>query len=231
MALRQTISASEIRAGMNPPKPAAGNSNFPNQASKPNRNTTMKRMIGSTAAVACLLLAGCATGPLTQTNAANASAAGIARDSRAALRSLYTSQPETRALGKRARAVLVFPGITKAGLLVGGMAGNGAMIRSNGAIGGYYQTAGLSYGLQAGVQQYGYALFLMSDEALRQLDRRDGWEIGSSPSVVIVDKGMAGSFSTTTLDKQAYAVFFNQQGLMAGLGLQGSKITRIQPEG
>lgn len=193
--------------------------------------TKMKRTLEAIAivAVSCLSLVSCATGPLTATNAANASAGQISRDSRAALRGLYQSNPKASSLGNRAQAVLVFPKITKAGFMVGGMAGNGAMFGSTGSIRGYYQTAGLSYGLQAGVQQYGYALFLMNNEALRKLDQSGGWEIGSSPSVVVVDKGMAGSLSTTTLDKDAYAVFFDQKGLMAGLGLQGSKITRIKP--
>ncbi len=191
----------------------------------------MKHAFGSIATIAlsCLALASCATGPVTRANAATASAGQIARDSRTALRGLYQSDPGARSLGNRAKAVLVFPAITKAGFVVGGMAGNGAMIGADGSIRGYYQTAGLSYGLQAGVQQYGYALFLMNKEALRHLDQTNGWEIGSNPSVVVVDKGMAASLSTTTLDRQAYAVFFNQHGLMAGIGLQGSKITRIKP--
>ena len=180
-------------------------------------------------AVSCLALASCATGPVTRANASTASASQITRDSRAALRGLYQSDAGARSLGNRAKAVLVFPAITKAGFGIGGMAGNGAMIGADGSNRGYYQTAGLSYGLQAGVQQYGYALFLMNKEARRHLDQSNGWEIGSNPSVVVVDTGMARSLSTTTLDKQAYAVFFNQRGLMAGLGLQGSKVTRIKP--
>ena len=113
--------------------------------------------------------------------------------------------------------------------MVGGMAGNGALIRNDGTIRDFYQTAGASYGLQAGIQKYGYALFLMDDSAFANLNRADGWEVGSSPSLVIVDEGMATSLTTTTLNKSTYAFFFNQRGLMGGLGLQGSKITRIHP--
>ena len=69
----------------------------------------------------------------------------------------------------------------------------------------------------------------MSDDALSYLQRSDGWEIGSGPSVVIVDKGMAKTMTSTTLTQDVYAVVFNQKGLMAGVGLQGSKITRITP--
>ena len=104
------------------------------------------------------------------------------------------------------------------------------MIRDSGEISGFYQTTAASYGLQAGVQEFGYALFFMNDAAYRSVSRSGGWEIGSSPSLVIVDKGVATSLTTTTLDKNMYAFFFDQRGLMGGLGLQGSKITRIQPQ-
>ena len=109
------------------------------------------------------------------------------------------------------------------------MGGNGALVRQDGSIQDFYQTGGLSYGLQAGVQKYGYALFLMDREAFVNINRAEGWEVGSSPSLVIVDKGKSSSLSTTTIDSGTYAFFFNQTGLMGGLGLQGSKITRIHP--
>ena len=177
------------------------------------------------------LMPSCATNdPVTQTNAAGSSASRISRDSRAALASLYAQNPTAKALGRKARAVLVFPSIVKGGFVVGAQAGNGAMIRDTGVISGYYQTTAASYGLQAGVQEFGYALFFMNDQAFSNINRSGGWEIGSSPSLVVVDKGMATSMTTTTLDKNMYAFFFNQRGLMGGLGLQGSKITRIHPK-
>ena len=84
-----------------------------------------------------------------------------------------------------------------------------------------------SCGLQAGVQSFGYALFFMTDSALDYLDRTSGWEIGVGPSVVIVDEGVAKSLTTTTAKSDIYAFFFDQKGLMAGIGLQGTKVTRI----
>lgn len=190
----------------------------------------MKHIVKSLKAGAALILASltlsqCATGPTSS----GASASQIASDSRAALRDLYKQNPKARQLGAKAKGVLVFPSIAKGGFVVGGMGGNGSLVRPDGSIRDYYQTGGLSYGLQAGVQKYGYALFLMDREAFNNINRADGWEIGSSPSLVIVDKGKAASLSTTTIDSGTYAFFFNQTGLMGGLGLQGSKITRIHP--
>jgi lipid-binding SYLF domain-containing protein len=182
------------------------------------------------AASALTALPSCTTDPITQANAATSSASQISRDSRAALKSLYAQNPAARAIGKQAKGVLVFPSVVKGGLIVGAQAGNGAMIRDTGEISGFYQTTAASYGLQAGVQEFGYALFFMNDDAYRSINRSGGWEIGSSPSLVIVDKGVATSLTTTTIDKNMYAFFFNQRGLMGGLGLQGSKITRIRPQ-
>jgi lipid-binding SYLF domain-containing protein len=79
------------------------------------------------------------------------------------------------------------------------------------------------------VQKFGYALFFMTDSALKYLDKSGGWEIGSGPSLVVVDQGFAKSMSSTTLTQDVYAYIFDQKGLMAGLGIQGSKITRIHP--
>ena len=185
--------------------------------------------IGSLLAAASAALTGCGNDPVTNLNAASVNPRELAADSRAALQQLYRKKPAARRLGAQAKGILVFPEITKGGLMVGGMAGNGALIRPDGTIRDFYQTAGASYGLQAGIQQYGYVLFLMDDSAFANLSRSKGWKIGSSPSLVIVDEGMAASLSTTTLNASTYAFFFNQRGLMGGIGLQGSKITRIHP--
>ncbi len=130
------------------------------------------------------------------------------------------------ALAVSARAMLVFPSIVKGGFVVGAQYGEGAL-RTQGKTVGYYRSVAGSYGLQAGLQKFGYALFLMTDAALTYLDNSAGWEIGVGPSIVIVDEGVARSLTTTTARDDVYAFIFNQKGLMAGLGLQGSKITKI----
>jgi lipid-binding SYLF domain-containing protein len=191
---------------------------------------TLKKIAAITLiATGSLALCQCGNDPVTNLNAASVNPRQLAAESRVALQDLYRNKPAARRLGANAKGILVFPKITKGGLMVGGMGGNGALIRPDGTIHDFYQTAGASYGLQAGIQQYGYALFLMDDAAFSNINRSGGWEVGSSPSLVIVDEGMAASLTTTTLNKSTYAFFFNQRGLMGGLGLQGSKITRIQP--
>ena len=158
-----------------------------------------------------------------------ATAREINGESRAALQQLYNSVPAARRAGDSASAVLVFPSILKAGFVFGGQRGEGTLF-SRGKTVGYYSTTAASYGLQAGIQKFGYALFFMTEHDLAYLRKSGGWEIGTGPSVVIVDKGMAKSFTTTTLQKGVYAFAFEQKGLMAGIGLQGTKITRIHPD-
>ena len=157
-----------------------------------------------------------------------ATAAELSQRSQAALQQLYATSPAAKNLGQSAKAILVFPSILKAGFIAGGQHGDGALI-SNGRAVGYYKTVAASYGLQAGAQKFGYALFFMNDADLAYLHKSGGWEIGSGPSLVIVDTGMAKSMTSTTLRKGVYAFAFGQKGLMAGLGLQGAKITEIHP--
>jgi lipid-binding SYLF domain-containing protein len=156
-----------------------------------------------------------------------ASAAEINRDANKALEQLYKKSGSAKALGEKAKAVLVFPSITKGGFMVGGQYGEGALMKEGKTI-AYYNTVSASYGLQAGVQKYGYVLFFMTDSAREYLDRSDGWELGTGPSIVIVDEGKAGGLSTTTARADVYAFMFDQKGLMGGLGLQGTKITKIK---
>jgi lipid-binding SYLF domain-containing protein len=146
----------------------------------------------------------------------------------AALRDLYAANADAKALSASAKAILVFPDVVKAGFIGGIQFGEGALRRQRRTI-GYYKTTAGSYGLQAGVQKFSYALFFMTDVALDYLNGSQGWEIGTGPSVVILDTGAAKALTTTTLHKDVYAFFFDQTGLFAGLGLQGTKITRINP--
>ena len=157
-----------------------------------------------------------------------ASASEIDRKATAALQKLYATTPEAKALAQKAKGILVFPSIVKGGFIVGGQFGDGAL-RVNGKTVSYYRSVAASYGLQAGVQSFGYALMFMDDESLAYLDKSDGWEIGSGPSVVVVDKGAAKTLSSTTLRSGVYAFIFAQKGLMGGIGIQGSKITKITP--
>jgi lipid-binding SYLF domain-containing protein len=172
----------------------------------------------------------CANGPITEVNAAGVDARQLSSDAQRALNELCRNNATAQKLRTTAKGILVFPKVTKGGFMLGGMGGNGVLIRPDGTVRDYYQTAGVSYGIQAGVQQFGYALFLMDDSAFANINRSSGWEFGANPSLVVVDQAMATSLSTTTIHEGTYAFFFHQRGLMGGIGLQGSKITRLNPK-
>ena len=156
-----------------------------------------------------------------------ATAAELGRDGSAALKKLYARGPEGEGTGGQGQG---HPGLSQH--RQGGVHGRRPLRRRGplqGRQGGrYYSTVAASYGYQAGVQKYGYAMLLMNDKALEYLNKSDGWELGTGPSIVVVDEGVAGGLSTSTARDDVYAFIFGQTGLMAGLGLQGSKITKIE---
>jgi lipid-binding SYLF domain-containing protein len=181
------------------------------------------------AALAVAMLACAPASVLAQDDKGKMEAAKLESESQAALQKLSAGIPLAAQLTKTAEAILVFPTITKAGLGIGGQYGEGALLKKGTAV-AYYKTTGASFGLQAGGQKYGYAMFFMSAEALGQLGNANGFEVGVGPSVVVVDEGMGKSTTTTTLKDDIYAFIFGQKGLMAGLGVQGNKIKRITPK-
>jgi lipid-binding SYLF domain-containing protein len=156
-----------------------------------------------------------------------ASRSELDASSKKVLNNLVAQVPAAKAAQSKAVAVLVFPSITKAGLGVGGQYGEGVLWRKGKPV-GYYNTAGMSWGMQAGAQQYGYAMFFMTEAALKYLDSSEGFEVGVGPSVVVVDSGMAKNVTSSTLTEEIYAFVFAQKGLMAGMGLQGNKITKLE---
>jgi lipid-binding SYLF domain-containing protein len=151
----------------------------------------------------------------------------ITEDSRQALNLLYSHNPAAAAISKKAKAVLIFPKILKAGLVFGAAYGEGELIKGD-KVSNYYNSFTGSWGLQAGAQSYGYVVFLMNDKALNYLEESNGWEIGVGPTVVIVDEGFAKNISTSTLNDDAYAFIFDQEGLMAGISFEGTKISKIK---
>jgi lipid-binding SYLF domain-containing protein len=157
-----------------------------------------------------------------------ASASAINQNAEQALTGLYQDTPGASALAQKSKGILVFPNIVKAGFIVAGQYGDGVLRIRDQPV-GYYRSVAASVGYQAGAQSFGYVLFFMDNASLRYLNQTDGWELGTGPSLVVLDKGFGKNLSTTTLRKGVYAFIFNQRGLMAGIGIQGSKITKIYP--
>lgn len=183
------------------------------------------RSVAWATALTSILMLG--AGLFSTTAGAATTAEELNSDAKQALQKLYKSNPAAEAIAKSAKAVLVFPNIVKAGLVFGGAYGEGVLFKGE-ASAGYYNSISASWGLQAGAQTYGYALFLMNDKALKYLEKSDGWEIGVGPTVAVVNEGVARNLSTSTLKDDAYAFIFDQQGLMASLSIEGTKVSRIK---
>ncbi len=145
----------------------------------------------------------------------------------AALVELKETVPGATTLLERAKGVLVMPNITKAGFIVGGEYGEGALL-VNGVTEGYYSLAGGSFGFLAGVQTVSQALLFMTDDALNKFRNASGWEAGVDADVTLVKTGANVSANTTKTSEPVIAFVFGQNGLMAGASLQGAKYSKIE---
>ena len=151
----------------------------------------------------------------------------LTQDAEAALQSLYNTHPGAKSIGAQSAGILVFPKIVRAGFVVGGSGGEGVLFKK-GKAHSYYSSGSASVGLQAGVQSFGYAVFFLTEKDLKDFQNSKGWDIGAAPTVVVIDAGAGKELNTTTAKKGVYAFVFNQEGLMAGMALQGQKITKIK---
>ena len=125
-----------------------------------------------------------------------------------------------------AKGVLVFPSVIKAGFVVGGAYGEGAL-RIGGKTVDYYSTAAASWGFLVGGQSMRVIIVFMDDQALKKFRESQGWEAGVDGSVALVDIGTGGSLDTTTIKDPIVGFVFGNKGLMVDVSLTGSKYTKI----
>jgi lipid-binding SYLF domain-containing protein len=175
---------------------------------------------------ATCLAVGLSLAATTPQPAKAASADEIDAEVNAALVRFYEEVPTAKDLAKKAKGILIFPNVVKAGFGVGGEYGEGAL-RVGGRSVGYYNTAAASIGLQLGVQSRAEVLMFMTQEALERFQNSDGWEVGMDGSVAVVKVGVAGEIDTNTLSEPVIGFIFGEQGLMANLSLEGAKITEL----
>jgi lipid-binding SYLF domain-containing protein len=180
------------------------------------------------ALLSAVLIAACSSTTTTSSSSSEATShAQLEQEARVALAQLYATTPRAKELSGNAAGILIFPDVVKAGLLIGGSGGKGVLFGADGNVKGYYKAGAVSWGLQAGAQSFSEAMILMTPESIQHLDSADGWSVGVGPSVVVADAGMAKDITTTSERSDVYAFIYGQSGLMAGLGVQGQKITRL----
>jgi lipid-binding SYLF domain-containing protein len=176
-----------------------------------------------------LALTGCTTPPVGGGDTAAQNAAkrqSIDADVDATLARLYNTVNGSRELLSRANGVLVFPSVISAGFWIGGQYGTGAL-RVDGRTTGYYSTVGGSFGLQIGAQSKAIIFAFMTREALDGFQSSQGWSAGADATVAVVTVGANGNIDTSTATNPVEAFVLTNAGLMAGVSLEGVKVSRL----
>jgi lipid-binding SYLF domain-containing protein len=192
--------------------------------------TTRRGLTAVLLGAAAVTVAACsnASSPASGSTTGGSDRATIDRDVTAATADLYARNPGTRTLGEHAKAILVFPSITMAGLGIGGLYGTGAM-REGGRTVGYYNIIAGTIGFQIGAQTFSQAYFFNTAEALETFRQTKGFEAGAGLTAVAADFGATGEVTSSTLQKPVVVVTWGQSGLMAGATIQGAKMTETNP--
>jgi len=153
----------------------------------------------------------------------------LEQQSRTALETLYRTTPAARTLAAKSAGVLVFPDVTQGGLMVGGQYGKGVLFQG-GQPTGYYSVSGGSLGLQIGAQTFSQAYFFTTPAALKTFQESKGFEVDAGLDLAVADVGTSGDISTSTLEKPLVVFVWGQKGLMAGVKVEGQKITKLTNE-
>ena len=143
-----------------------------------------------------------------------------------ALSQLYREEPRSRDLAKKAHGLLVFPGVYKAAIGVGGEYGKGAL-RVGGKTAGYYSIASGSVGLQLGAEERNFVFMFMTQQALADFRNSSGWQAGANAGVAVVKKGSEGSVDTSQINAPVLVFVFGHAGLMADASVEGTKISKL----
>jgi len=127
---------------------------------------------------------------------------------------------------RKATGVLVFPNVLKGGMVVGGEYGEGAL-RVGGKTVAYYSTAAASIGFQLGAQSKSVVIVFLTEKALREFRKSDGWKAGVDGSVALLKWGVGEDINTIDIKDPIVGFVFSNKGLMYNLTIEGSKFTKI----
>ena len=130
---------------------------------------------------------------------------------------------------KGAKGVLIMPGITKAGFVVGGKYGQGALLVGGKTV-SYYSLAEGSVGWQIGAEQYDMVILFMTDEVLKKFRSSENWEAGVDAEITLITTGAEVSVETLRSQHPIAGFIFSQKGLMGGVSIKGAKFTKIHPD-
>ena len=188
----------------------------------------MHKALATIAVAVSLIASGCSTTAPSASPSADmpAQRTSLNAQTDAALSKLYTQDPSSVQMVRRARGVLVFPAVISAGFVVGGSYGKG-VLRTGNRTDGYYSTTAASVGLLAGADSKAVFILFMTDDALNKFKASNGWTAGADASVSVLNAGASVDGDTNTAQKAVVGYVLTNAGLMANLSIDGTKVARL----
>lgn len=152
----------------------------------------------------------------------------LEKKARGSLSRLYKRNKLAADNVNRAFAVLVFPDARKLALGLGLETATGILFQRMKPV-SFHNLTAFSCGLGMGVRKFDYAIFFMTEDALDYLYDSRGFDLGTSPSLIVADSICSGSFGTTSQKEGILTFTFHQTGFMVDVGLNLAKITEYEP--
>ncbi len=143
-----------------------------------------------------------------------------------AIKSFYKEVKGGEKFLSTVKGYLVFPSVTKAGFVIGGKYGEGAL-HIDGQTKGYYSIAAGSVGFQLGVQRNSYIVAFVSQAALDNFVKSNGWEAGVDGAVTVAKWGAGKDINSISYENPIYVFVYGAKGLMYNLNIEGTKFTKI----
>jgi len=145
-----------------------------------------------------------------------------------ALEFLYKESPAAKTLAAKAKGILVFPSIVKAGWVFGGSYGEGALLVNEKKV-QYYNNISGSLGFQFGIEKRSEIIMFLEQSALDNFKKNGGWDGGADGSIAIATFGAGMDVTVENIKDPIISFIFSPKGLMVNASVEGTKITKIDP--
>jgi lipid-binding SYLF domain-containing protein len=130
----------------------------------------------------------------------------------------------SRQILRDARAVLIVPHLIKGGFIFGAEGGDGVLLQRMGrkwSSPAFYTIGSASFGLQIGLEEAHFVMFIMSERALRAVEQSK-FTFGGEAGLTVITLGANAQGATSTNLTGDIIVWAASKGAYGGLTLQGS---------
>ncbi len=126
----------------------------------------------------------------------------------------------------QAKAVVIMPGLIKAGLIIGGEGGRAEMMGRAPQAGtwsypAFFSVGSASFGLQAGVKVSEMVLIVRTEKGFNKL-LSDKVKLGADAGITILSLGTETEAATTTNVRADILAFGKSKGIFGGFSLEGA---------